>query len=96
MPYTMGVEKAYCTDANVLGATHEAKDLERLDKGMRIVEPIMGVAFWKPEVQIDARGGHASASSRACRSALNGKRFDSLLRAVPRGATASAAATASA
>ena len=50
----MGVEKAYSTDANVLGATHEAKDLELLDKGMRIVNPIMGVAFWKPEVTIDA------------------------------------------
>jgi argininosuccinate synthase len=46
MPYRMGVEKAYSTDANVLGATHEAKDLERLDVSMKIVEPIMGVAFW--------------------------------------------------
>ena len=44
----MGIEKAYSTDANVLGATHEAKDLEHLDKGMRIVKPIMGVALWKP------------------------------------------------
>ena len=50
LPYRMGTEKAYSTDANVLGATHEAKDLEYLDKGMRIVDPIMGVAFWKPEV----------------------------------------------
>jgi argininosuccinate synthase len=47
LPYRMGVEKAYSTDANVLGATHEAKDLERLDVSMKIVEPIMGVAFWK-------------------------------------------------
>src|SRR5512139_1863542 len=51
-PYKMGVEKAYSTDANVLGATHEAKDLERLDASMRIVEPIMGVAHWKPDVAI--------------------------------------------
>ena len=52
-PYRMSTEKAYSTDANVLGATHEAKDLEHLDKGMRIVNPIMGVAFWKPEVQVE-------------------------------------------
>ena len=51
-PYPMGTEKAYSTDANVLGATHEAKDLEHLDKGMRIVEPIMGVAHWKPAVDV--------------------------------------------
>ena len=44
LPYHMGTEKAYSTDANLLGATHEAKDLEYLDKGMRIVSPIMGVA----------------------------------------------------
>jgi len=54
LPYKMGTEKAYSTDANVLGATHEAKDLERLDSGMRIVQPIMGVAPWRPEVQIPA------------------------------------------
>ena len=43
----MSVEKAYSTDSNILGATHEAKDLEHLDKGITIVEPIMGVAFWR-------------------------------------------------
>ena len=53
LPYRMGVEKAYSTDANVLGATHEAKDLEHLDKGIRIVEPIMGKAFWKADVAIE-------------------------------------------
>ena len=53
-PYKMGTEKAYSTDANLLGATHEAKDLERLDTGMRIVNPIMGVAPWRPEVAIAA------------------------------------------
>jgi argininosuccinate synthase len=54
LPYTMSSEKAYSTDANVLGATHEAKDLEHLDKGMHIVNPIMGVSHWKPEVRVDA------------------------------------------
>src|SRR5687768_15472948 len=50
--YKMSVEKAYSTDSNILGATHEAKDLEFLDKGMRIVNPIMGVAFWREEVAV--------------------------------------------
>ncbi len=50
--YKMSAEKAYSTDSNMLGATHEAKHLEYLDSGMHIVEPIMGVAFWKPEVQV--------------------------------------------
>src|SRR5229473_3158360 len=50
--YKMSVEKAYSTDSNILGATHEAKDLEFLDKGMRIVSPIMGVAFWREEVAV--------------------------------------------
>ncbi len=52
LPYSMSTEKAYSTDANVLGATHEAKDLERLDSGVHIVEPIMGVAPWRPAVAI--------------------------------------------
>jgi argininosuccinate synthase len=50
--YKMSVEKAYSTDSNMLGATHEAKDLEFLDKGMRIVNPIMGVAFWRDDVAV--------------------------------------------
>jgi argininosuccinate synthase len=54
LPYKMGAEKAYSTDSNVLGATHEAKDLERLDSGMRIVDPIMGVAHWKEDVKVAA------------------------------------------
>jgi argininosuccinate synthase len=54
MPYKMGTEKAYSTDANVLGATHEAKDLEQLNSSIRIVNPIMGVAFWKDEVVVKA------------------------------------------
>jgi argininosuccinate synthase len=50
--YRMSAEKAYSTDSNLLGATHEAKDLERLDAGMTIVEPIMGVPFWRQDVAI--------------------------------------------
>ncbi|MGE0624518.1 MAG: argininosuccinate synthase [Pseudomonadales bacterium] len=50
--YKMSVEKAYSTDSNLLGATHEAKELEFLDQSIRIVEPIMGVAFWQDEVTI--------------------------------------------
>jgi argininosuccinate synthase len=52
--YRMSVEKAYSTDSNMLGATHEAKDLERLDTGIKIVEPIMGVAFWRDDVSVKA------------------------------------------
>ncbi len=50
--YKMSSEKAYSTDSNMLGATHEAKDLESLNTGMKIVNPIMGVAFWKDEVEV--------------------------------------------
>jgi argininosuccinate synthase len=50
--YKMSSEKAYSTDSNMLGATHEAKDLEFLNSGIRIVQPIMGAAFWKPEVEV--------------------------------------------
>ena len=50
--YKMSAEKAYSTDSNLLGATHEAKDLERLDRGITIVQPIMGVPFWRSDVTI--------------------------------------------
>ena len=50
--YRMSAEKAYSTDSNMLGATHEAKDLESLDSSMKIVEPIMGVAFWRDDVEV--------------------------------------------
>jgi argininosuccinate synthase len=50
--YKMSTEKAYSTDSNILGATHEAKDLERLDTGITIVEPIMGVASWREDVTV--------------------------------------------
>jgi len=52
--YKMSAEKAYSTDSNMLGATHEAKDLEHLSSGMKIVNPIMGVAFWREDVAIKA------------------------------------------
>src|SRR6476619_3766071 len=50
--YKMSVEKAYSTDSNILGATHEAKDLEFLNKGITIVQPIMGTAFWRDDVAV--------------------------------------------
>jgi argininosuccinate synthase len=50
--YRMSTEKAYSTDSNILGATHEAKDLELLSKGITIVEPIMGVASWREDVAV--------------------------------------------
>jgi len=52
--YKMSAEKAYSTDSNMLGATHEAKDLEHLNSGIRIVNPIMGVAFWRDDVAVKA------------------------------------------
>ncbi len=76
LPYKMGTEKAYSTDANVLGATHEAKDLEHLDKGMHIVNPIMGVAHWKPEVKIDAEEVTVRFEA-GWPVAINGARFSS-------------------
>jgi len=50
--YKMSAEKAYSTDSNILGATHEAKDLELLSTSMKIVAPIMGTAFWRDDVSI--------------------------------------------
>lgn len=52
LAYRMSTEKAYSTDSNILGATHEAKDLEQLNKGIKIVEPIMGVPFWRDDESI--------------------------------------------
>jgi argininosuccinate synthase len=54
LPYRDPKEKAYSTDANIWGATHEAKALEDLSTGIEIVEPIMGVASWRPDVEIEA------------------------------------------
>ena len=56
----MSTEKAYSTDSNIWGATHEAKDLEFLNKGVKIVEPIMGVPFWREDVEHQAGSDHNS------------------------------------
>jgi len=77
LPYTMSTEKAYSTDSNVLGATHEAKDLERLDKGLHIVDPIMGVAHWKSDVPVQAEEIEI-AFERGVPVAISGKRYDTL------------------
>ena len=58
LPYRDSQEKAYSTDANIWGATHEAKTLEHLDVSLETVEPIMGVKFWDPAVDDRARGRH--------------------------------------
>jgi argininosuccinate synthase len=78
LPYSMSTEKAYSTDSNMLGATHEAKDLEQLDKSMKVVNPIMGVAHWKPEVAVAAET-LTITWERGVPVALNGKRFPSLV-----------------
>src|SRR5262245_62062963 len=52
LPYRMSLEKAYSTDSNIWGATHEAKDLELLEKNVKIVEPIMGVPFWRDDTPV--------------------------------------------
>ncbi len=54
LPYRDSTEKAYSTDANILGATHEAKNLEELDASIEIVDPIMGVKFWDESIKIDS------------------------------------------
>ena len=76
LPYTMSTEKAYSTDSNMLGATHEAKDLEELGTSMRIVDPIMGVAHWKKEVAIEAEEVTVEFD-RGVPVRLNGKGFGS-------------------
>ena len=73
--YKMSVEKAYSTDSNMLGATHEAKDLEELSSGMKIVKPIMGVAFWDESVEIKPETVTVTFEE-GVPVALNGKRFD--------------------
>jgi argininosuccinate synthase len=72
--YRMSREKAYSTDSNLLGATHEAKDLERLDRGIDIVEPIMGVAFWRDDVAIE-RETVSLRFEQGQPVALNGRTF---------------------
>jgi argininosuccinate synthase len=76
LPYRASQEKAYSTDANIWGATHEAKTLERLDESCEIVAPIMGVRFWDPAVEIDTED--ITIEFRQGRPvAINGRTFDS-------------------
>jgi argininosuccinate synthase len=73
--YRMSTEKAYSTDSNILGATHEAKDLEFLNKGIMIVQPIMGVASWREDVEVKPE----TVSVRFDEGrpvALNGRNYD--------------------
>lgn len=76
--YKMSKEKAYSTDSNMLGATHEAKDLEFLDASHKIVEPIMGVRFWDESIEIAAETVTVSFEE-GVPTALNGENFDSLV-----------------
>jgi argininosuccinate synthase len=73
--YKMPAEKAYSTDSNMLGATHEAKDLEHLSSSIRIVAPIMGTAFWRDDVEIQ-REEVTVRFEEGFPVALNGKQFD--------------------
>ncbi len=78
LPYRDSAEKAYSTDANILGATHEAKTLEFLDSNIEIVNPIMGVKFWDASVQIDSEDVKVEfAQGRPV--AINGKHFDDIV-----------------
>ena len=93
LEYKMSADKAYSTDSNILGATHEAKDLEFLDRGVSIVNPIMGVASWRADVDVPAgdrqRPLRGRRAGRAQRPARSRRRW----RCSPR-PTSSAAATA--
>jgi len=78
LPYRDSVEKAYSTDANILGATHEAKSLEFLNSSLEIVNPIMGVKFWDANVKIDTEDVTIEyVQGRPV--AINGKRFDDVV-----------------
>ncbi|MBL8796760.1 MAG: argininosuccinate synthase [Planctomycetia bacterium] len=81
LKYRMSKEKAYSTDSNIWGATHEAKELEFLDKGIKIVEPIMGVAYWREDVVVKPEtvtiGFHEGTPI-----ALNGKTYDDAVELV--------------
>jgi argininosuccinate synthase len=81
LPYSMSAEKAYSTDANVLGATHEAKDLEHLDRGLHIVEPIMGVAHFRRDVKIEPESVTVEFQ-RGLPTSIGGRRCSSLIDAM--------------
>ena len=78
LPYRDSTEKAYSTDANILGATHEAKDLENLDASIEIVTPIMGVKFWDSSISIaseDVKIEYVQGRPVA----INGQRFSDVV-----------------
>ena len=75
LPYRDSAEKAYSTDANIWGATHEAKTLEHLDVSLETVEPIMGVRFWDPQVAIETEDV-TIGFERGRPVTINGTRFD--------------------
>ena len=75
LPYRDSKEKAYSTDANIWGATHEAKTLEHLDASLEDVEPMMGVRFWDPSVAIETEDV-TIAFEQGRPVAIDGKRFD--------------------
>jgi len=75
LKYKMSKEKAYSTDSNIWGATHEAKDLEFLNKGIKIVAPIMGVAFWRDDVTVKAETVTVGFQE-GTPTTLNGKSYD--------------------
>jgi argininosuccinate synthase len=81
LPYRASIEKAYSTDANIWGATHEAKDLEDLKNGIQLVEPIMCAKFWDPGVEIHAENVSVEFEG-GWPVGLNGKRFGSLVELV--------------
>ena len=76
--YKMSAEKAYSTDSNLLGATHEAKDLEHLSTSMKIVEPIMGTAFWRSDIAIEPEE-ITIHFEEGFPVELNGQRYDDLV-----------------
>jgi argininosuccinate synthase len=76
--YKMSSEKAYSTDSNMLGATHEAKDLEHLNSGITIVQPIMGVAFWNDAVKVE-RETVRIEFEEGRPVALNGQRYTDMV-----------------
>ncbi|GAA1507958.1 argininosuccinate synthase [Agromyces terreus] len=81
LPYRASAEKAYSTDANIWGATHEAKVLEELSEGITTVEPIMGVKFWDESVEIPAEDVTVTFE-QGRPVALNGVRFDDAVELV--------------
>ena len=87
LPHGVSVEKAYSTDANMLGATHEAKDLELLETSMKIVEPIMGVAHWEPEADIEPEVTTITFE-RGVPAAIDGDEFEGDAVALMRAANA--------